>query len=213
MIVIVDYGMGNLKSVANACKLLGKTAKISCSPDVLKKASKIIFPGVGHFGRAVKELKKRKLWTLLREKVKDGVSFLGICLGMQMLFEESAEAPGIKGLGLIKGQVKRFNNQSLAVPHMGWNQIKIQPACRQAGNAKCKMQNSNIFKGIKEGGFFYFVHSYYCQPEDKSLVITTTDYGVEFASSLNKGNLWAVQFHAEKSQKLGLRVFANFLQM
>ncbi len=206
MIVIVDYGMGNLKSVANACRLLGKTVKISESPAVLKKATKIIFPGVGHFGQAVKELKKRKLFALLREKVKEGVPFLGICLGMQILFEESEESPGTKGLGLIKGKVKRFNNRSLAVPHMGWNQIKFQIT-------NYKLQNSNIFKGIKEGDFFYFVHSYYCEPLDKSLVTTTTDYGVEFASSLNQKNLWAVQFHAEKSQSQGLKLVKNFLKL
>ncbi|MBU1112642.1 MAG: imidazole glycerol phosphate synthase subunit HisH [Candidatus Omnitrophica bacterium] len=206
MIVVVDYGMGNLKSVVNACKLLGKTAKVSDSPKVLEKATKIIFPGVGHFGRAVKELKKRKLFSLLQEKAKAGVPFLGICLGMQILFEESSEAPGIKGLALFKGKVKRFSSKSLAVPHMGWNQIKKQ-------RSKETEKQDNLFKGIKDKSFFYFVHSYYCQPKDKSIIATTTDYGVEFASSINKENVWAVQFHLEKSQSQGLRLLDNFLKL
>lgn len=199
MIVIVDYGMGNLKSVANACKLLGKPATVSSSPNTINKAKKIIFPGVGHFGQAVKELKARKLFSLIKDKITAGVPFLGICLGMQILFEQSQEAPGVKGLGVIKGRVKKFKAKNLIVPHMGWNQIKVN--------------NTGIFEGIKDGSYFYFVHSYYCQPRDKNIIASTTDYGVNFASSVSCENIWAVQFHAEKSQKLGLKVLANFLKL
>jgi len=199
MIVIVDYGMGNLKSVANACKLLGKPATVSSSPATVKKAKKIIFPGVGHFGQAVKELKTRKLFSLIKDKIAEDIPFLGICLGMQILFEGSQEAPGLGGLGVIKGRVKKFKTKNLIVPHMGWNQIKIKKA--------------GIFKGIKDGSSFYFVHSYYCEPEERGVIAATTDYGIKFASSINKDNIWAVQFHAEKSQKLGLKVLGNFLKL
>ncbi len=199
MIAIVDYGMGNLKSVANACKLLGKASIVTDSRERIAKAKKIIFPGVGHFGRAVKELKKRRLFSVIKAKLEEGVPFLGICLGMQILFEGSQEAPGLKGLGVVKGRVKKFPAGQLAVPHMGWNQIEIK--------------KPGIFKGIKDGSFFYFVHSYYCEPKDKTIVAATTDYGVRFTSSINSKNIWAVQFHAEKSQKLGLKVFNNFLKL
>lgn len=200
MIVIVDYGTGNLKSVANACKLLGKPAVITDSKTVIAKAKKIIFPGVGHFGAAVAELKKRDLPSVIKAKIKEGVPFLGICLGMQILFEESQEARGLKGLGVIKGKVKKFKDKTLPIPHMGWNQIKKQGS------------KDKLFEGIKDGSFLYFVHSYYCEPADKSIIATTTDYGVEFASSISVDNIWAVQFHAEKSQKLGLKLFDNFLK-
>ncbi|MBN3039951.1 MAG: imidazole glycerol phosphate synthase subunit HisH [Candidatus Omnitrophica bacterium] len=205
MIVIVDYGMGNLKSVENSARLLGFDTKISSSPQAVKRAKKIIFPGVGHFARAVKELKKRKLYPVLKEKIQQGTPFLGICLGMQVLFEESQEAPGFRGLGLIKGTVKRFNSQKLIIPHMGWNQIRVKGlGVGDKGN--------RLFQGIDDGSFFYFVHSYYCAPKEKDVILTTTDYGLEFASSIHKDNIWAVQFHAEKSQNLGLKLFNNFLK-
>tara|TARA_B100000315_G_C14579131_1_gene589520 strand:+ start:478 stop:1095 length:618 start_codon:yes stop_codon:yes gene_type:complete len=203
MIAIVDYGMGNLKSVANAASLLGHKTITTSSVNALKKAKKIIFPGVGHFARAVRELKKRKLFNLIKGKIKDGVPFLGICLGMQLLFEASSEAPGLSGFGVIKGRVKKFKTNNLIIPHMGWNQIKIK---------KQDSKSPALLKGIKGDNFFYFVHSYYCAPKNKDVILTTTDYGIEFASSIHKDNIWAVQFHAEKSQKLGLKLFNNFLK-
>ncbi|MCF7907986.1 MAG: imidazole glycerol phosphate synthase subunit HisH [Candidatus Omnitrophica bacterium] len=198
MIVVVDYGMGNLKSVANACRLLGKPAIVTDSKEVIAKAEKIIFPGVGHFAQAMKELKKRGLISVIKKKIAEGAPFFGICLGMQILFEESQEAPGLKGLGVIKGKVKKFKDKSLRIPHMGWNQINIK--------------KPTMFKGVKDRSFLYFVHSYYCEPKDKKIVATTTDYGVEFVSSISVENIWAVQFHAEKSQRLGLKLFDNFLK-
>ncbi|MFH1519282.1 MAG: imidazole glycerol phosphate synthase subunit HisH [Candidatus Omnitrophota bacterium] len=208
MIAMVDYGMGNLKSVENSALFLGKMVKVSSSPAIINKAKKIIFPGVGHFGRAVKELKKRKLFDLLRKRIAEGVPFLGICLGMQLLLEKSQEAPGIKGLGVIRGQVRKFVDKKLIVPHMGWNQVEIKGKGRRADKT-----GEGLFRGIKDGSFFYFAHSYYCQPKESSVILSTTTYGSEFASSLHKENIWAVQFHPEKSQKLGLKVFNNFLKI
>lgn len=202
MTVVVDYGMGNLKSVENAAHFLGEKVKISDSKNIISKAKKIIFPGVGHFGKTIKELKKRKIFSTLKEKIKEGTPYLGICIGMQVLFEQSSEAPGIKGLGLIKGKVKRFKGKSLITPHMGWNQVKFR-------GSGCK----KLFKGAKDLSFFYFVHSYYCEPKEKGVILTTTNYGANFASSIYKDNVWALQFHVEKSQKLGLKVFNNFLKL
>ena len=206
MIVIIDYGMGILRSVAKAVEFLGAKPKITSSVSIIKKASKIIFPGVGNFGKAVQELKKRKLIDVVKGKIKDGLPFFGICVGMQLLFEASQEAPGVKGLGVIKGDVKLFKSKGFIVPHMGWNQIKMT-------NDKIKMTKENLFKGVAEGSYFYFAHSYYCQPRDKEVILTETDYGVRFASSINKDNIWGAQFHPEKSQALGLKVLKNFLEI
>jgi imidazole glycerol-phosphate synthase subunit HisH len=206
MIAVVDYGMGNLESVKNAAAGLGHRVSVTDDCRKISKASKIIFPGVGHFAKAVRELKKRKLFSVLREKIAEGAPFLGICLGMQILFESSEEAPGLSGLGVIKGKVKKFNNKKLIVPHMGWNQIQ------RTGESVQKAEDK-LFKGIKNDSYFYFVHSYYCQPKNKSVILTTTDYGINFASSIHKNNIWAYQFHAEKSQKLGLKLFNNFLSL
>ncbi|MDD5069906.1 MAG: imidazole glycerol phosphate synthase subunit HisH [Candidatus Omnitrophica bacterium] len=202
MIAIVDYGMGNLCSVNKAVALFRNDCLITDSPDKIGRASKIILPGVGHFGKSVKELKKRKLFTLIQEKIKEGTPFFGICVGMQLLFSESEEAPGVLGLAAIKGRVKRFNGR-LAVPHMGWNQA------RKEGLAKKRQ----LFKGIKDKTFFYFAHSFYCQPDCSEVILTTTDYGVKFVSSLNQDNVWGIQFHPEKSQSEGLKVLNNFLNL
>lgn len=199
MIAVVDYGMGNLKSVQNAAVVLEKRVVVTDSKATLKKAKKIIFPGVGHFGQTIYELKKRGLFAVLKDRIKEGVPFLGICVGMQVLFSQSQEAKGVKGLDVIKGEVKKFKTKSLIVPHMGWNQIKIK--------------NNKLFRGIRDGSFFYFVHSYYCEPEEEQIILATTNYGIEFASSIHKDNIWAVQFHAEKSQKSGLKLFNNFLEL
>ena len=208
MIVVVDYGMGNLKSVKNSALFLGKKIRVSDSPTVIKKAKKIVFPGVGHFGRAVKELKKRKLFYLLKKRIAEGVPFLGICLGMQLLLEKSQEAPSVKGLGIIKGEVKKFAGKNLIVPHMGWNRIEIKDEGR-----RMKEERERLFRGVKDGSYFYFAHSYYCKPRESKIILAATSYGSKFASSLHKDNVWAVQFHPEKSQKLGLKVFNNFLKI
>lgn len=206
MIVVIDYGMGNLKSVENAARILGKKVTLTSKPEIIKKAKKIIFPGVGHFGCTINELKKRKLFDILKEKIKEGTPYLGICIGMQVLFEQSQEAQGVKGMGLIRGKVKEFKGKNLIVPHMGWNQVEFSKAYNLASGKK-------LFKDIKDRSFFYFVHSYYCEPKDKNIVLTKTKYGVDFASSIHKDNIWALQFHAEKSQRGGLKVFSNFLSL
>ncbi|MCM8756720.1 MAG: imidazole glycerol phosphate synthase subunit HisH [Candidatus Omnitrophica bacterium] len=199
MIVIIDYGMGNLRSVSKAIAHWDVSYVVTDSPLVIKRAKKIILPGVGHFGKAVRELKKRKIFNLIKDKVREGVPFLGICLGMQLLFKRSEEALQVKGLGLIEGEVKRFSKKGLVVPHMGWNRVTIES------------NREKLFKDIKNNSFFYFAHSYYCLPYQKEVILGFTNYGIEFVSSLNKGNIWAVQFHPEKSQELGLKVCRNFI--
>lgn len=194
--------MGNLRSVYKAVLSLKADAVISGSRKVIDKANKIILPGVGHFSKAAKELKKRGIFSLIREKIEGKTPFLGICLGMQLLFDRSEEAPGVDGFGIFKGEVKKFPPGKLTIPHMGWNSIHKRP-----GNPPF------ILKGIKNGSFFYFAHSYYCKPKRKDIILTTTDYGIKFASSLHKDNIWAVQFHPEKSQKLGLMLLRNFLSL
>jgi len=206
MIVVIDYGMGNLRSVQKAGEHLGKKLQVTDSPVTIKKAKKIIFPGVGNFRQAVKELKKRKIFGILINRINEGVPFLGICLGMQLLLCESEEAPGIKGLGVLKGKVKKFNEKKIIVPHMGWNQIKIT-------NQKLKIKNDKLFKGITNGSYFYFAHSYYCDMAEKDAILANTEYGINFASACCKKNIWGVQFHPEKSQKLGLKLFNNFLTL
>ncbi|MCP4652541.1 MAG: imidazole glycerol phosphate synthase subunit HisH [Candidatus Omnitrophica bacterium] len=204
MTIIVDYGMGNLRSVAKAAEHLGKGVRISDKASIIDKATKIVFPGVGHFAGAVKELKKRKLIPVLKKKIKDGIPFLGICVGMQLLFESSEEAPGVKGLGVVEGVVKKFKNTKLIVPHMGWNQVQTRDQ---------RPETRDIFDGVDDGSYFYFAHSYYCKPKKNKTILTTTNYGINFASSLRQDNVWGVQFHPEKSQKLGLKVFNNFLNL
>ncbi len=199
MIVVVDYGMGNLKSVLNAFSKLGADIAVSGDPRVVEGASAIVLPGVGAFGRCMENLETRGLAASVREHVRKDKRYLGICLGMQILFESSEEAPGVKGLGIIKGSVPRFTG-SVKVPHMGWNSIDI-------------LRDSSIFKGIQSGDFFYFVHSFYCAPHDQGTIATTTDYGGPFTSSVEKGSLFACQFHPEKSQRVGLQLLRNFLEL
>jgi glutamine amidotransferase len=190
--------------VAKAVEALGGNARVSDSPVDLKRASKIIFPGVGHFGAAVSQLKKRKLFQVIKGKIKDGTFFLGICLGMQLLFERSEEAPAVAGLGLVPGTVRLFKGAGLSVPHMGWNNVKIR-------NSKFEIRN--LFEDIPQGSYFYFAHSYYCVPQDKKNIAAVTVHGKHFASAINQNNIWAVQFHPEKSQDLGLKVLNNFLKL
>lgn len=218
MIVVIDYGMGNLHSVRKALEVVGARAKISSRAEDILKADKIVFPGVGSFGEAMKELNRRKLVRPIKDAIARGKPFLGLCLGLQLLFERSEEAPGVKGLGVLKGEVKRFRLKGLKVPHMGWNNIKIKnprPARHESrGGQRSKIkitnQNSKIVKGVKNNSFMYFVHSYYVKPKDKSVVLTATNYGIDFASGICKDNIYAFQFHPEKSQALGLRILKNF---
>jgi len=198
MITLLDYGAGNVRSVINAIEKLGETVKIVESPDDIFSAEKLVFPGVGNFGSMMFVLNDRGYTEALYQYLQADRPFLGICLGLQALFEKSEEAPEIKGLGIIAGTVRRFDID-LSVPHIGWNGINIQ-------------KSTSIFNGLSGEEKFYFVHSYHVVPDDKDAVLTTTNYECEFVSSVQKKNIIATQFHPEKSGKAGLRVFDNFLK-
>lgn len=200
MIAIVDYDMGNLRSVEKAFLKLGLEAKVTRSPKEILNSSHVVLPGVGAFKDCMRNLDQYGLIDPLLKSIEAGKPFLGICLGLQLLFEESSEFGVHKGLGVLKGRVVRFPSagaEGLKVPHMGWNSIN-------------KKKESPLMNGIPEGEYFYFVHSYYAAPEDAGATLTTTDYGLEFVSSIAKDNITACQFHPEKSQKAGLRVLKNF---
>ena len=198
MPVIIDYGMGNLRSVEKAFEINGARPRITSDPKVVERADKIVLPGVGAFTHAMQELKKRKLVEPIKEKIKSGTPYLGLCLGLQLLFTKSEEGRGLKGFGIIDGPVERFSGK-LKVPHMGWNTVKLA------------QKNCPLFKGVSQEAYFYFVHSYYGVPEDKSWILTTTEYGTKFCSSVWKGSIFATQFHPEKSQAVGLRMIKNFI--
>jgi len=198
-IVIVDYGMGNLRSVQKAFEKNGARAVVTSDPRVVERAEKIVLPGVGAFTHAMRELKARKLVAPLRKKILSGTPYLGLCLGLQLLFEKSEEGSRVAGLGIIPGRVKRFRT-GLKVPHMGWNTVAMKKRCP-------------LFKGAGKNDHFYFVHSFYAAPEDRSWVAGTTDYGQKFCSAVWKGNVFATQFHPEKSQAAGLRLIKNFVKL
>ena len=201
-IVIIDYGMGNLRSVQKAFEVTGARAQVTDRPSDIRKADKIVFPGVGAFGAAMRELKRRKLIRPIKEAIGAGKHFLGLCLGMQLLFETSEEAPGVKGLGVLKGRVRRFNFKSrrLKVPHMGWNNIAYS----------LPLTAHSILRGVPDGSYVYFVHSYYVEPKERDIVLATTDYGGRFVSGICRDNIYGLQFHPEKSQEVGLRIVKNF---
>jgi len=201
MIAIIDYEMGNLRSVQKGFEKGGHQAVITSDPAVVDDASHVVLPGVGAFADAVAALHRRKLVEPVRAAVAAGKPFLGICLGLQMLFEKSYEDGEFEGLGIIPGKVVRFRvPKDYKVPHMGWNQIEF---CRRPP----------IFSGLDDGTYFYFVHSYYVVPSDKSVIATETHYAAPFCSSIWKDNLFATQFHPEKSQADGLRVLTNFAEL
>ncbi len=203
MITIVDYGMGNLRSVQKAFEKNGARARITSDPEEILKAEKVVLPGVGAFDCAMRELRKRRLVGPLKKKIQSGAPYLGLCLGLQLLFTDSEERTGRKnahGLGIIPGTVKRFRG-SLKIPHMGWNTVQF------------KKKDCPLFKGLKDKSYFYFVHSYYAVPKDRSWALAQTPYGVKFCSAVWKGNIFATQFHPEKSQALGLRVIKNFIRL
>ena len=203
MIAVVDYGMGNLRSVHKALEKVGYTVLVTSSPQQILDAHSLVLPGVGAFKDCIHNLEKLKLIDSILKSIKMGKPFLGICLGLQILFTESEEFGKTPGLNLIKGKVVRFPRVDqpasikLKVPHMGWNSVFIR-------------KGLPYFNGIEDGSFFYFVHSYYVDPDDKDVIATTTSYGVEFASSIQKDNIFACQFHPEKSQRLGLQLLRNF---
>ena len=197
MITLLDYGAGNVRSVINAIESVGESVSVVSRGDDILSAEKLVFPGVGNFGNMVAILKEKGFFAPLKKYLEDGRPFLGICLGLQALFDSSEEAPGAEGLGIIPGSVKRFE-VDFAVPQIGWNGIIAH-------------QPSRIFNGLTGEEKFYFVHTYHVVPEDDSCVLTTTNYGYEYCSSIQKGNIIATQFHPEKSGKAGLAVLKNFL--
>ncbi|MCM8790832.1 MAG: imidazole glycerol phosphate synthase subunit HisH [Candidatus Omnitrophica bacterium] len=207
MIAVIDYGMGNIRSVQKALEVSGARTKIASYAEDLAGCEKIVLPGVGAFGDAMKELRRRGLERAIRAAIAEGRLFLGLCLGLQILFEESEEAPGVKGLSVLKGSVKkfRFSDNTLKVPHMGWNNITFKDH-----NSKTRLKKT-ILDGIKDGSYVYFVHSYYVKPADRTLTLTTTNYGVDFVSGVHKDNVYGLQFHPEKSQSVGLSILKNFI--
>lgn len=197
MIAIVDYGMGNLRSVEKGFSKVGVSTKVTNKPEVIENADGVVLPGVGAFRDCMKELTNLKLVDAVVKTIKKNKPYLGICLGLQVLFSESEEFGRCRGLDIFRGKVMRFPANELKVPHMGWNDIKIQ-------------KNNPLLSGIKDRTYFYFVHSFYIAPENTSIISTTTDYGLEFTSMICKDNIFAVQFHPEKSQTTGLRILENF---
>lgn len=196
---IIDYGAGNLRSVANAVQALGIEPRLVSKPEEIAGLSHLILPGVGAFGDCMGELEKRGLIEPIREWVLSGKPYFGICLGYQILFEESEEMAGTKGLGIFPGKVKRFTEDGRKIPHMGWNSAVPRDA------------SDTIWAGLGESPYFYFVHSYFPEPADPSIIAMETEYGDKFASAIRSGAVVATQFHPEKSQQAGLRLLGNFL--
>lgn len=197
MISLVDYGAGNVGSVLKAVEYLGFPSEVAGTPDQLERADKIILPGQGHFGSMLRALEERGLLAPLRKKIESGAPYFGICLGLQALYEASEEAPGVAGLGLLRGTVLRF--KALAkVPQIGWNQLQMR-------------RGSRLFHFVQDGSFTYYCHSYYAPVVPEAVAVT--EYGETYATGIEKGNVYAVQFHPEKSGEVGLRVLKNFLEM
>ncbi len=200
MIAIIDYDAGNIKSVEKAIEFLGHECIVTRDREELLKADKVILPGVGAFGDAMEKLENYGLVDVIHEVVNKGTPFLGICLGLQLIFDESEEAPGVKGLGLLRGKIVKFPEGELKVPQIGWNSLHL-------------INDGKLFKNIKEGSYVYFVHSYYLKAEDESVVKATSEYMITFHASVESGNVFACQFHPEKSSDVGLAILKNFVEM
>lgn len=201
MVAIIDYDAGNIKSVEKAIQFLGEEAIITRNPDEILSASHVILPGVGAFGDAMEKLHKYGLISVIHEVVKRDIPFLGVCLGLQLMFDRSEETPGVEGLSILKGEIKRIpDKEDLKIPHIGWNSLKYPNVGR-------------LYKDIPEDSYVYFVHSYYLDAEEKDIVVATTEYGTNIHASVEKGNVFACQFHPEKSSTVGLKILENFLKV
>ena len=201
MIAIIDYDAGNIKSVEKAMQLLGQEVIITRDRETIMNADKVILPGVGAFGDAMSKLRQYGLDEVIRDVTAKGTPFLGICLGLQLLFERSDETPGVEGLGILKGEILRIpDKEGLKIPHMGWNNIKVK-------------EDSRLFKGLPDNPYVYFVHSYYLQADDEDIVAATTEYGVKIHAAVEKDNIFACQFHPEKSSTVGLQILKNFVSL
>lgn len=197
-IALIDYGMGNLMSVSKALEYVGGKIRIVDTPSEAEGASGVVLPGVGNFGDGIEHLNRSGFVPFIRETVRRNVPFLGICLGMQMLLDSSEEAPGVPGLSVFRGRVLRFPELGEKIPQIGWNSIRFD-------------QGNPFLKGLKQDSFFYFVHSYYALPDDPSVTAARCTYMIDFAAALSKGNVFAAQFHPEKSQDCGLAILRNFV--
>ena len=201
MVAIIDYDAGNIKSVENAVRYLGQEAVVTEDPDRILQADHIILPGVGAFGDAMKRLEARGLVPVIHQAVDRGIPFLGICLGLQLLFEESEESPGVRGLALLPGRIRRIpEGDGRKVPQIGWNDLTFP-------------RRSRLFEGLDQGCFVYFVHSYYLEAGEEEDVTARTLYGVRIDAAVERGNLFACQFHPEKSERVGMRILENFLRI
>ena len=201
MIAIIDYDAGNLRSVEKALVSLGEAPVVTRDPQILLSADKVILPGVGAFGEAMERLHEYGLVEVIHRVVAKGTPFLGICLGLQLMFESSEESPGVQGLGLLPGRILRIPDApGLKIPHMGWNSLEITPGAK-------------LFAGLDNGSYVYFVHSYYLKAEDPSIVAATTDYSTCIHASVESGNVFACQFHPEKSSDVGLKILKNFASL
>ena len=201
MIAIIDYDAGNIKSVEKALQYLGEEAVITRDREEILNSDKVILPGVGAFGDAMEKLHQYRLVDTIQEVVDRRIPFLGICLGLQLMFESSDEAPSVEGLGLLPGKILRIPKKGdMKIPHMGWNDIKIK-------------EGAKLFAGLEDHPYVYFVHSYYLQADDPSIVAATTEYGVTIHASVEKDNIFACQFHPEKSSTVGLQILKNFIAL
>ena len=201
MIAIIDYDAGNIKSVEKALKLLGQEAVVTRDHETILGADRVILPGVGAFGDAMGKLEQFGLDKVIHEVVRKNTPFLGICLGLQLLFESSEESPGVKGLGVLKGEIVRIpESGGLKIPHMGWNSLRFP-------------RSGRLFAGLPEEPYVYFVHSYYLRAEDAGIVTAVTEYGTEIHASVENGNVFACQFHPEKSSDTGIQILKNFVEI
>lgn len=199
MVAIIDYDAGNIKSVQKALEFLGEEVLITRDPERILAADRVVLPGVGNFGDAMGKLESYGLVPVIREVSEREIPFLGICLGLQLLFEESEESPGVRGLGILPGKIVRIpKKEGLKIPHIGWNALAYPSEGR-------------LFRNVPAGSYVYFVHSYYLQAKDKGIVKATTEYGVTVEASVERGNIFACQFHPEKSSDAGLRILKNFM--
>lgn len=197
--ILIDYGVGNLRSVKKALEVAGAEVVQTSDPQVILEGDKVILPGVGAFKDGMEGLRQRALVPALNEIVRRKTPLLGICLGMQLFFTKSSEMGDSAGLGYIRGKVEKFQGNELKIPHTGWNQLQINPS-------------SLLFKGITQNTYVYFNHSYYCSPDELMTASAETDYGVLFASAVQSGSIYGVQFHPEKSQSAGIKILENFLE-
>ena len=200
MIAIIDYDAGNIKSVEKALQYLGEDVRLTRDADEILSAQKVILPGVGSFGDAMEKLHRFGLVSVIREVVEKNTPFLGICLGLQLLFESSEESPGVEGLGILQGKVLRIPEEGIKVPHIGWNSLTFPNPGR-------------LFAGIEEGAFVYFVHSYYLKAKESEIVTAAAEYGTCIHASVESGNVFACQFHPEKSSDTGLHILQNFVNI